>query len=111
MTGPSAKTPPSAPSRSFAPKELVVNVKLLPLLKKRVEIKRLVLNEPNITIIKADARRFNFTSIIETAAPPDTLGTKKPKNSSVAAVLAFADIMDGVVRYVESRGQNRSHHP
>jgi hypothetical protein len=82
-------------------KELVVNVKLLPLLKKRVEIKRLVLNEPNITIIKADARRFNFTSIIETAAPPDTLGTKKPKNSSVAAVLAFADIKDGVVRYVD----------
>lgn len=90
-------------------KQLVVNVKLLPLLKKRVEIKRLVLDEPNIVIIKGDAKRFNFTSLLEAAAPKDTLTARKPKSSSMAAVLAFADIKDGTVRYADrTQGTDRT---
>jgi uncharacterized protein involved in outer membrane biogenesis len=83
-------------------KELIVNVRLLPLLKKRVEIKRLVLNEPNIVIIKVAPKRFNFTSLIEASAPTGTArGTKPRSNASMAAALAFADIKDGVVRYTD----------
>ena len=86
-------------------KQLVVNVKLLPLLKKQVEIKRFVLVEPNIVIMKVDSTRFNFTSMIEAAAPPPTAGVPgskpKPKSSSMAAALAFADIKDGTLRYAD----------
>src|SRR5262249_32840617 len=83
-------------------KQLIVNVKLLPLLHKQVEIKRLVLDEPNIVIIKADPKHFNFTSLVTHATPPAAPGTRPaPKNSSMAAVLAYADIKNGTLRYVD----------
>jgi uncharacterized protein involved in outer membrane biogenesis len=82
-------------------KQVVVNVKLLPLLQKRVDVKRLVLDEPNIVVIKKDAKTFNFTSLLVATAPRDTTGVAKPKNASMAAVLAFADIQNGTVRYVD----------
>lgn len=84
-------------------KQLIVNVKFMPLLHKQVEIKRLVLDEPNIVIIKADPKHFNFTSLVTAASPPPADGAPgaKPKNSNMAAVLAFADIKDGTLRYVD----------
>jgi len=84
-------------------KQLIVNVKLMPLLHKQVEIKRLVLDEPNIVIIKADSKHFNFTSLVAAASPPPAGGApgRKPKNANMAAVLAFADIKDGTLRYVD----------
>lgn len=81
-------------------KDLRVNVKLLPLFKKQVVIKRLVLSEPSITVIKGDANRFNFTSLMERLAPPSKGGGARPA-SSAAAVVAFADIKDGSVHYVD----------
>ena len=87
-------------------KQLIVNVKLLPLLHKNVEIKRLVLDEPNIVIIKKDRTHFNFTSLVTAATPPAAGGVPgtrpAPKNSSVAAVLAYADIKNGTLRYVDN---------
>jgi len=87
-------------------KQLVVNVKLLPLLHKQVEIKRLVLDEPNIVIIKKDAKHFNFTSLVAAATPPPAGGVPggrpAPKNSSMAAVLAYADVKNGTLRYVDN---------
>jgi uncharacterized protein involved in outer membrane biogenesis len=86
-------------------RQLIVNVKLLPLLHKQVEIKRLVLDEPNIVVIKKDAKTFNFTSLVTHATPPAapgaSAGTSAPKNSSMAAVLAYADIKNGTLRYVD----------
>ncbi|HEX6791324.1 MAG TPA: AsmA family protein [Candidatus Krumholzibacteria bacterium] len=82
-------------------KQVVVNVKLLPLLQKRVEVKRLILDEPNIIVIKQDAKTFNFTSMVAAASPPSATGAAKPKNSSMAAALAFADIKNGTLRYVD----------
>jgi uncharacterized protein involved in outer membrane biogenesis len=83
-------------------KELRVNVKLLPLLQKRVEIKRLVLADPAIVIIKADAKHFNFTSLIAAATPPPAKGQARPApNSSMAAVLAYADIENGTLHYID----------
>jgi len=97
---------PSFASEPFVrAKQLVVNVKVLPLLKRRVEIKRLVLDQPDIVIIKADPTHFNFTSLLA-AATPGTAGTggtaaKPAPNSSMAAVLAFADIKNGTLRYID----------
>jgi uncharacterized protein involved in outer membrane biogenesis len=81
-------------------KELRVNVKLLPLFKRQLVIKRLVLTEPTITVIKGDGGRFNFTSLAEALAPPSA-GKKASAGAGAAAVVAFADIEDGTVRYVD----------
>ncbi len=86
-------------------KNVHVSVKLLPLFKKQVEIKRFVLNEPSITVVKLDAKRFNFTSLIEKsmAATPagEARGSNAASNRQAAFVLGVADIKDGTVRYVD----------
>ena len=86
-------------------KDVTVNVKLLPLLRKQVEIKRFVLNEASITVVKLDSTRFNFTSLIEKsskAAPPQA-GGEPARNQQAAFVLAVADIKDGTVHYIDRR--------
>ncbi|HEU4929604.1 MAG TPA: AsmA family protein, partial [Candidatus Krumholzibacteria bacterium] len=62
-------------------KDVRINVKLLPLLRKQVEVGRFVLIEPNITVVKLDAKRFNFTSMVEQAtgaAPTSQAGGTPP---------------------------------
>jgi uncharacterized protein involved in outer membrane biogenesis len=83
-------------------KELVVTVKFLPLLKKQVEIKRFVLVEPSIVVIKGDAKTFNFSSLAKSAAPDSVpLAGKKKPSAPMAAALAFVDIKNGVLRYTD----------
>jgi uncharacterized protein involved in outer membrane biogenesis len=86
--------------------DLRVNVALLPLLRKRVEIKRFVLNEPAITVIKGDGERFNFTSMVEAAGAASAGaggGGAAPAAGAAAVpfVLAFADIENGTVHYID----------
>ena len=84
--------------------DLRVNVAIMPLLRKRVDIKRFVLNEPAIVVIKGEGGRFNFTSLVEAAggAPGDTSGAAgTPSSGAAAFVLAFADIENGTVHYVD----------
>ncbi len=81
-----------------------VSVKLIPLFKKQVEIKRFVLNEPVITVIKLDAKRFNFTSLIEKSTDATATGgggSQAASSKQAAFVLAVADIKDGTVRYLD----------
>ncbi len=84
-------------------KEVRVNVKLLPLLKKQVEIKRFVLVEPAIAVVKLDAKRFNFTSLVETTSGGGSAasGSGAASNQQAAFVLAVADVKDGTVHYVD----------
>ncbi|HEX5132229.1 MAG TPA: AsmA-like C-terminal domain-containing protein [Candidatus Krumholzibacteria bacterium] len=87
--------------------DLRVNVALMPLLKKRVEVKRFVLNDPVVSVIKGDGGRFNFTSLVETAAGPAAAGgaggaTRPSSAAAVPFVLAFADIANGTVHYVDA---------
>jgi uncharacterized protein involved in outer membrane biogenesis len=86
--------------------DLRVNVALMPLLKKRVEIKRFVLNEPVIAVIKGGDKRFNFTSLVEAAGggaagAPGGAGAPASGAAAVPFVLAVADIENGTVRYVD----------
>lgn len=88
-------------------KDVRINVALWPLIKKQVVLERVVLNAPEIVVIKGEGNRFNYTSLIESAAPPASSGGDgggaKP-GAGAAAVLAFADIKDGTVRYVDRAG-------
>ncbi|MDH4037026.1 MAG: AsmA family protein [Candidatus Krumholzibacteria bacterium] len=85
--------------------DLRVNVALMPLLKKRVDIKRFVLNDPVINVIKGEGNRFNFTSMVEAAgggaAGAGGTGASGSSAAAVPFVLAVADIENGVVRYVD----------
>jgi uncharacterized protein involved in outer membrane biogenesis len=85
--------------------DLRVNVALMPLLKRRVDIKRFVLNDPVINVIKGDGNRFNFTSIVEAtgggAAGAEGAGASGSGAAAVPFVLAVADIENGVVHYVD----------
>ncbi len=88
-------------------KDVRINVKFLPLLRKQIEVGRFVLIEPNITVVKLDPKRFNFTSMVETAtgaAPPSQTGGAPPPTApkqQAAFALGFADIKDGTVHYVD----------
>jgi uncharacterized protein involved in outer membrane biogenesis len=84
-------------------KDVTINLKLIPLFKKQVEVKRFVLNEPSITVVKIDPKRFNFTSLIEktSAAKPGEGGRGSAANKQAAFVLAVADIKGGTVHYMD----------
>jgi uncharacterized protein involved in outer membrane biogenesis len=76
--------------------DLTVRVKLLPLIKKQIEVKRLVLNEPVVHVVKAENGLFNYTSMIPT--DESATGEKVSAEPGAAAlVLAFADIKNGTV--------------
>lgn len=84
--------------------DLRVNVKLMPLLRKQIEVKRLVLGGATINVIKNDAGVFNFDSMVpagETAGGGATGGGATSGAAAVPFVLAFADIENGTVRYVD----------
>jgi uncharacterized protein involved in outer membrane biogenesis len=86
-------------------KDLTVKVKLWPLISKRVEVKRLVLNEPVINVIRDENGVFNFAGIGRTAGeePGDDNAGGKNAGSAAAAplALAFADIDNGTLRYID----------
>jgi uncharacterized protein involved in outer membrane biogenesis len=87
-------------------KDLTVRVKLWPLIRKQVEVKRLVLNEPVINVIRDEQGVFNFAGIARSAAQPQTEGVEARGSSGAAEpaaaatlALAFVDIEDGTLRY------------
>jgi len=89
-----------------AAKDLTVKVKLWPLVKKKVEIKRLVLNDPVINVIRDENGVFNFAGMAQAAGGPDA-GSAQPQNepagtaAAATLALAFADIKNGTLRYVD----------
>ena len=99
---------PAVSNQAFVTaKDVRINVKLLPLLRKQVEVGRFVLVEPNITVVKLDAKRFNFTSMVEQASGVSPAGpaggappTSAPKQQAAFA-LGFADIKDGTLHYID----------
>jgi len=84
--------------------DLRVNVALMPLFRKRVDVKRFVLNDPVINVIKGNRNRFNFTSLVEKTGGGAAGGEGGAAPSGAAAVpfvLAVADIENGTVHYAD----------
>jgi len=89
-----------------AAKDLTVRVKLLPLIKKQVEVKRLVLNDPVINVIRDENGVFNFASMTQAAGGTDAgdaAAELEPAETAAAGALAlaFADVKNGTLRYVD----------
>ncbi len=95
---------PKFSSRDFIrAKDLQVSLKLLPLLQKNVEVKKLILHEPAITVIRNKAGIYNFSSIGKTdkdkdASKPKDRVEKEPK-ATPAFVIALLDVSGGTVQY------------
>ena len=87
-------------------KNLTVRVKLWPLIKKQVEVKRLVLNEPVINVIRDENGIFNFAGIAksDSGAGAGAVQREQAPAAAVPLALAFADIKDGTVRFEDRRG-------
>lgn len=99
---------------------LTIQVKLLPLLKKNVEVKRLVLNKPIITVIRSEDGRLNYETLTplsktreasgepDSPAEPGSRAGAAARHAPAAAlplVLAFADIEQGEIRFVDKSEQ------
>jgi len=87
--------------------DLTVRVKLWPLIRKQVEIKRLVLHDPVINVTRNENGTFNFDSMISSSPPGggSPAATDAPPAAAATLVLAFADIKNGTIRF-EDRTQN-----
>jgi uncharacterized protein involved in outer membrane biogenesis len=101
-----ADDPAFSSDRFVTAEDLTVRVKLWPLLKKRLEVKRLVLNKPVIRVIRNTDGVLNVSTIA--AADTTTEAGSEGQGADVKAatpaaaaslVLAFADIEEGTVRY------------
>jgi uncharacterized protein involved in outer membrane biogenesis len=74
-------------------KDVTVSVRILPLLRKRVEVKRFTLNEPSINIIRRGDGTTNFASLAGgEAAPADAAGEAPPDAPAAAAANTVRDI-------------------
>jgi uncharacterized protein involved in outer membrane biogenesis len=91
-------------------KDLQVNLKFWPLLKKQIRVKRVVLHEPVIQIIRAANGDFNFSTIGRSEKeikPPTEKEPKEPtpreaKDRS-AFLVSFVNISGGDIRYLDKK--------
>ncbi len=102
-----------ADDRSFSRKDflraadLQVNVEFFPLLRKELRVKRMILHQPEITVIRDKKGNFNFASI----GPPkreerqqEPQGAGPPATAEALPLLvSLVDVADGDVRYVDRK--------
>ena len=102
---------PSFSSRHFVSAEdLQINVKLLPLLRKDLQVKRLILHKPVIQVIRNREGKFNFSTLgkerKEKQKQPEKTekepSEKEPK-ASPAFLIALVDVSGGEVHYVDQK--------
>lgn len=99
---------PSFSSSHFVSAEdLQVNLKLLPLLRKDFQVKRLILHKPVIHVIRNKQGRFNFATIGEEKKQkpkePEKAEKEKEPKAPPALLIAMVDISGGEVRYVDQK--------
>ncbi len=83
-------------------KSLQANVRLLPLLRKDVQVKRLILHEPGINIIRNRQGVYNFASLGEPDQKKDTeteASRDKAARERAALLISLVEISGGVARY------------
>ncbi len=90
-------------------KSLQVNAKLLPLLRKRFEIKRVILHEPLIRITRDENGNLSTNSFGNASTPSAQPGADKPEGTSASGgapplVVSLIDINNGELRFVD-KGQ------
>ena len=80
---------------------LIVNVRLLPLLSKDVQVKKIILKDPVIIIIKDKNGDFNFSTLAksENSEEPETKKDASIKDFNVSLL----DISNGLIQYIDRK--------
>ena len=88
-------------------KDLQVNLKFWPLLRGKFQVKRIILHEPIIFIVRDANGDFNFSTIgkkeKEKKDDPDKDRTPKEPESKSGLVVSLVDISNGQVRYHDQK--------
>lgn len=88
-------------------RDLQINLKLLPLLRKDFQIKRLILHKPTVQIIRNREGRFNFSTIgqekKERQKEPQAAEKEKEQKAPTALLITIVDVSDGEVRYLDQK--------
>ena len=92
-------------------KDLQVNLKLLPLLMRQIQLKRMILHEPVINIIRNANKEYNFSTIggEEKDREKKAKGDKKEraesdaKDGTAGFLVSLVDISDGQLRFRDLR--------
>lgn len=97
---------PAFSSESFVQAtDLQVNVKLMPLLNQEIEVKRVMLHEPVIRVIRNADGAFNFESLTGADSQPAPTDTPDTADSSTARAAPFLvsliNITDGEIHYTD----------
>jgi AsmA protein len=100
--------PAFSPDKFLHARDLQVNLKLWPLLRREVEVKRVILHEPVLRVIRNAQGSYNFSSIGE--SPNDHLARKNKTNDGrraeadrLALLVGLIDISDGDIRYIDEK--------
>ncbi|HEU4639266.1 MAG TPA: AsmA family protein, partial [Candidatus Binatia bacterium] len=87
-------------------KDLQVNLKLLPLLRREFQIKRLILHDPVIQIVRNRDGRFNFSTIgkekKDREKKPDA-EEKEKQRKTAGLLVSMVNISGGDVHYVDRK--------
>ncbi|MBI4522432.1 MAG: AsmA family protein [Deltaproteobacteria bacterium] len=86
--------------------DLQVNARLLPLLRGRLQIKRLILHNPKIEIIRDEKGAFNFSSIAAEEEEKKARGEKKKRERAPtppAFLVSLVDIEGGEIHYLDRK--------
>jgi len=87
-------------------KDLQVNLKIMPLLSKKIEIKRLILHKPVIGIRRNKNGTFNFASLGGAKVPSSATKDREPSEKKAAPLpllVSLVDISDGDVHYLDRK--------
>ena len=93
-------------------RDLQVNFKLWPLLRREVKVKRLILHDPVVRVIRSTTGEFNFSTIggreRDTRQEKEKVGKGKRERqpgdeSSSAFLMSLVDISGGDLRYIDRR--------
>lgn len=87
--------------------DLQINVRLLPLLGKELQVKRLILHDPVIGIIRNQKGEYNFSSIgrpgKEKEKVPERESPEPSRKAALPLLVSLVDISGGEVRYLDRR--------
>ena len=87
--------------------DLQINLKLLPLLRKDFQVKRLILHKPTVQIIRNREGRFNFSTIgqekKEKQKGPQAADREKGQKTPPALLITIVDVSDGEVHYLDQK--------
>src|SRR5499426_1205691 len=91
--------PSFSASHFVSAEDLQVNVKLLPLLRKDFQIKRLILHKPVIEVIRNKEGKFNFSSLgkekKEKPKEPQKAEKERQQKAPPALLIAVVDVSGG----------------